>query len=104
MIICNMALEVENILPDKSLLDVTIDECLSEILNVFYYPELGVMLENVSPDGTPIDCFEGREINFIGFADGDISCAEEYHFPGNREAVRRQAAEAALKTVLAHSK
>ena len=63
MIICNMALEVENILPDKSLLDVTIDECLSEILNVFYYPELGVMLENVSPDGTPIDCFEGREIN-----------------------------------------
>ena len=63
MIICNMALEVENILPDKSLLDQTIDECLSEILNVFYYPELGVMLENVAPDGTPIDCFEGREIN-----------------------------------------
>ena len=60
MIICNMALEVENILPDKSMLDQTIDECLSEILNVFYHPELGVMLENVSPDGTPIDCFEGR--------------------------------------------
>ena len=63
MIICNMALEVENILPDKTMLDQTIDECLSEILNVFYHPELGVMLENVSPDGTPIDCFEGREIN-----------------------------------------
>ena len=63
MIICNMALEVEHILEDKSMLDQTIDECLSEILNVFYHPEYGVMLENVSPDGTPIDCFEGREIN-----------------------------------------
>ena len=48
MIICNMALEVENILPDKTLLDRTIDDCLSEILNVFYNPELGVMLENVA--------------------------------------------------------
>ena len=38
MIICNMALEVENILEDKSMLDQTIDECLSEILNVFYHP------------------------------------------------------------------
>jgi N-acylglucosamine 2-epimerase len=58
-----MALEVENIIEDKSLLDKTIDECLSEILNVFYQPDLGVMLENVSPDGTPVDCFEGRVIN-----------------------------------------
>ena len=63
MIICNMALEVENIISDKSLLDTTIDECLSEILNVFYQPDLGVMLENVAPDGTPVDCFEGRVIN-----------------------------------------
>ena len=63
MIICNMALEVENIISDKSLLETTIDECLSEILNVFYQPDLGVMLENVAPDGTPVDCFEGRVIN-----------------------------------------
>ena len=63
MIICNMALEVENIIEDKSLLDTTIDECLAEILNVFYQPDLGVMLENVAPDGTPVDCFEGRVIN-----------------------------------------
>ena len=63
MIICNMALEVENIISDKSLLETTIDECLSEILNVFYQPDLGVMLENMAPDGTPVDCFEGRVIN-----------------------------------------
>lgn len=63
MIICNMALEIENIMPDKSLLDKTIDECLSEVLDVFYNPELGVMLENVAPDGSMVDCFEGRVIN-----------------------------------------
>ena len=64
MIICNMALEVEDILNDKPFLEKTIDDCLHEILDVFYQPELGCMLENVSSvDGSPIDCFEGREIN-----------------------------------------
>lgn len=63
MIICNMALEIENIMPDKALLDKTIDECLSEVLDVFYHPEYGAMLENVAPDGSMIDCFGGRVIN-----------------------------------------
>ena len=64
MIICNMALEIEDILEDKSVLEQTIDTCLHEVLDVFYKPELGCMLENVSSvDGAPVDCFEGREIN-----------------------------------------
>lgn len=64
MIICNMALEVEDILEDKSVLEQTIDICLHEVFDVFYQPNLGCMLENVSSvDGTPVDCFEGREIN-----------------------------------------
>ena len=64
MIICNMALEIEDILEDKSVLEQTIDTCLHEVFNVFYQPELGCMLENVSSvDGAPVDCFEGREIN-----------------------------------------
>lgn len=64
MIICNMALEIEDILEDKSVLEQTIDTCLHEVFDVFYKPELGCMLENVSSvDGTPVDCFEGREIN-----------------------------------------
>lgn len=64
MIICNMALEIEDILEDKSVLEQTIDTCLHEVFDVFYQPELGCMLENVSSvDGTPVDCFEGREIN-----------------------------------------
>ena len=64
MIICNMALEIEDILEDKSVLAQTIDTCLHEVFDVFYKPELGCMLENVSSvDGAPLDCFEGREIN-----------------------------------------
>lgn len=64
MIICNMALEIEDILEDKSVLEQTIDTCLHEVFDVFYKPELGCMLENVSSvDGAPLDCFEGREIN-----------------------------------------
>lgn len=64
MIICNMALEIEDILDDKSVLEQTIDTCLHEVFDVFYQPELGCMLENVSSvDGSPVDCFEGREIN-----------------------------------------
>lgn len=64
MIICNMALEIEDILEDKSVLEQTIDTCLHEVFDVFYQPELGCMLENVSSvGGAPVDCFEGREIN-----------------------------------------
>ena len=63
MIICNMALEVEDIINDKELIEKTIDESVHEITEVFYKPELGVILENLAPDGSMIDCFEGRKIN-----------------------------------------
>ena len=63
MIICNMALEVEPIIKDKSLLDKTIDVALHEVFDVFYQPDLGVMVENLAPDGSLIDCFEGRKVN-----------------------------------------
>ena len=64
MIICNMALEVEDIINDPQLLEKTIDECLHEVLDMFYQPDLGCMLENVSSlDNSRLDCFEGREIN-----------------------------------------
>jgi hypothetical protein len=64
MIICNMALEVENIVEDKKLLESTIKECIHEVIDVFYKPEIGAMVENVSAiDGSMIDCFEGRTVN-----------------------------------------
>ena len=64
MIICNMALEVEEIIDNPELMEKTIDECLHEVLDVFYQPDLGVMVENLSSvDGSLVDCFEGRRIN-----------------------------------------
>ncbi|MBR4809120.1 MAG: AGE family epimerase/isomerase [Bacteroidales bacterium] len=63
MIICNMALEIEPIIDDKSLLDKTIEEALHEVFDVFYQPSIGVMVENLAPDGTLLDCFEGRKVN-----------------------------------------
>ena len=64
MNICNMALEVEEIINDPQLLENTIDDCLHEILDVFYQPDLGCMVENVSAiDNSRLDCYEGREIN-----------------------------------------
>lgn len=63
MIICNMALETEKIIGDPALIEKTIDESVHEIVDVFYRPELGVILENLSPEGEMIDCFEGRKVN-----------------------------------------
>ena len=62
MILCNMALEVEPML-DKELIDQTIDECLREVMEVFYQEDSGLIVENVAPDGSLVDCFEGRQIN-----------------------------------------
>ena len=52
------------------------------------------------PDG---DNF-GHEVGtvFIGYADQKGAAAGDYHFPGNREAVRRQTIEAALQLILAN--
>ena len=63
MIICNMALEIEPTIDDKSLLEKTIDEAIHEVFDVFYQPGIGVMVENLAPDGSLLDCFEGRKVN-----------------------------------------
>ena len=39
---------------------------------------------------------------FIGYADGNVVTAGEYHFSGDREAVRRQTIAAALECILDH--
>lgn len=62
MILCNMALEIEPMI-DKELLDTTIKECLKEVMEVFYRPELGLIVENVTSEGELADTFEGRLIN-----------------------------------------
>ncbi|MEY4107210.1 MAG: hypothetical protein RL181_1552 [Bacteroidota bacterium] len=62
MILCNLALEIEHLL-DPTLVQDTIQRCVHEVMEVFYHPELGVVLENVSPEGHFSDSFEGRLLN-----------------------------------------
>lgn len=62
MILCNLALEIEHLL-DPKVLQETIDTCIHEVMEVFYRPELGIVVENVSPDGALLDTFDGRLVN-----------------------------------------
>ncbi len=62
MILCNVALEIESLLT-PSFLQSTIDLCLHEVLEVFYRPELGLIVECVTKDGDLADCHEGRLLN-----------------------------------------
>jgi N-acylglucosamine 2-epimerase len=63
MILCNLALEIEHLL-DERVLRSLMDECIHEVLEVFYRPELGgIIIENVTTDGALSDTFDGRLIN-----------------------------------------
>lgn len=62
MILCNVALEIEPLL-DADFMQRTIDTCIHEVMDVFYRPELGLIVENLSTDGELVDCFEGRQLN-----------------------------------------
>ena len=62
MILCNVALEIEPLL-EPEFLRKTIDTCVHEVMDVFYRPELGLIVENLSTDGQLVDCFDGRQLN-----------------------------------------
>ena len=62
MILCNVALEIEPLL-DKDFLDRTIATCVHEVMDVFYRPELGLIVEHLGTDGQLVDCMDGRLLN-----------------------------------------
>ncbi|EMR02566.1 AGE family epimerase/isomerase [Cesiribacter andamanensis] len=62
MILCNLSLELEHLL-DKETIDSLVEEVIHEVMEVFYQPETGLILENVYSDGSFSDSFEGRLIN-----------------------------------------
>ncbi len=62
MILCNLALEIEHLL-DEDFLKQTMDSCIHEVMDVFYRPELGLVVENLNADGTLSDTFDGRLLN-----------------------------------------
>ena len=62
MILCNLSLEIEHLLePEK--VEETIETVIHEVMEVFYQQDTGLILENVRPDGSFSDSFEGRLIN-----------------------------------------
>lgn len=62
MILCNLALEIEHLL-DKKFLQETMEVCIHEVMDVFYRPELGIVVENVTVDNQLSDSFDGRSVN-----------------------------------------
>jgi N-acylglucosamine 2-epimerase len=62
MILCNLALEIEHLL-EPELVNSTVEKVLHEVIEVFYQPDSGLILENVNPDGSFSDSFEGRLLN-----------------------------------------
>lgn len=62
MILCNLALELEHVIGSAEV-NRLIPEVVHEVMDVFYQPESGLILENVQPDGSFSDSFEGRLLN-----------------------------------------
>ncbi len=62
MILCNLSLELEHIL-GKDKVEEFIPTIIHEVMDVFYHPDFGLILENVYEDGTFCDSFEGRLLN-----------------------------------------
>ena len=62
MILANLSLEMDWLLPSDRLAQI-LDATVQEVMNDFLDQNHGLMYENVSPDGSHLDCFEGRLIN-----------------------------------------
>jgi N-acylglucosamine 2-epimerase len=62
MILANLTLEMSWLLPTEEL-DQVLDNTIQEVMTDFLDPEQGIMYESVAPDGSHIDCFDGRLLN-----------------------------------------
>jgi N-acylglucosamine 2-epimerase len=62
MILANLTLEMEWLI-EPEVLQATLAACRREVFDLFRDPDRGLVFENVAPDGSRVDCFEGRLIN-----------------------------------------
>ena len=62
MILCNLPLELEHIIGTERV-NSFIPTVIHEVMNVFYQPQLRLIMENVNQDETFSDSFEGRLLN-----------------------------------------
>jgi len=59
MILSNLSGLISHLL-DQDTVERIATECIHEVMNVFYSDDYGLVLENVTPDGSFSDSFEGR--------------------------------------------
>ena len=62
MILCNVALEIEPLL-EPAFLEQTIKTCVHEVMDVFYRPELSLIVEHLGTNNELVDCMDGRLLN-----------------------------------------
>jgi N-acylglucosamine 2-epimerase len=62
MILCNLSIELEHLLGTERV-NTFIPTVIHEVMDVFYQPELGLILENTYVDGSFCDSYEGRLLN-----------------------------------------
>ena len=62
MILCNLTLEMEHLLT-RDEIESTMDACVNTVMNDFLDPQTNLVVENIAPDGSRVDSFEGRLIN-----------------------------------------
>ncbi|MDY3063315.1 MAG: AGE family epimerase/isomerase [Bacteroidaceae bacterium] len=62
MILCNVSLELEPLI-DPDFLQKTIENCIHEVIDVFYQPQMGLIVEALGKDGQLVDCLDGRKMN-----------------------------------------
>ena len=62
MILCNLVLEIEHLL-EPALVASTIANGINAVMNDFYQPDSGLILENINLNGSFSDSFEGRLLN-----------------------------------------
>jgi len=62
MILCNLAMELEHIIGPNDVISLN-KVLVPLVMEKFYNEESGLIHENVSPDGTFVDSFEGRLLN-----------------------------------------
>ena len=62
MILANLSLEMDWLLQDNQL-EAVLEQTIREVMGDFLDAEMGLIYENVTPDGKHLDCFDGRLIN-----------------------------------------
>ena len=62
MILANLTLEMAWLLPEETLEQV-LTATVQEVMTDFLDRDRGLMFEHVAPDGSHVDCFEGRLLN-----------------------------------------